>query len=122
MIRNERLKLSCGTLVAMTSMVLFLFGCDAEEPVDTAPCTDLGWADYGDPFFRDWCRSCHGVASPNRYGAPEGMDFDTLEDIHAWESAIYSSTVVNQTMPRGGGMREEDRVELAAWLDCGAPP
>lgn len=102
-------------------MIWLLYGCAGGSAETDTACEVRGWADFGDTFLRDWCRSCHSADSPNRYGAPEGMDFDTLEDVHTWEGPIRSSVIEDESMPLGGGISDAERAEFGAWLDCGAP-
>jgi uncharacterized membrane protein len=100
------------------SLALFL-ACTGSA--DSGACTELGWAGYGDVFLRDWCRSCHSAAAPNRFGAPEGMDFDTLDDVHTWIGPIEDTVIGDESMPLGGGIDDASRAEFGEWIGCGAP-
>lgn len=103
-------------------MSLVLFIACAAGAGDSDPCADAhGWAGYGDVFLRDWCRSCHSAAAPNRFGAPEGIDFDTLEDLHRWLGPVEDTVIGDESMPVGGGVDPAVRAEFGAWIACGAP-
>ena len=92
-----------------------------EERVDdTSACADPAptWDTWGDAFFAQWCDSCHASTSPNRYGAPEGVAFDSQEEALAWADRIEARVLVEATMPPGGGLTDEELDLLAAWLQC----
>lgn len=105
-------------------LLLFLLaGCAGGEDtddtdVDCSLSPDLTWANWGDPFFRTWCQSCHSADTPNRFGAPEGIDFDTLEDVRLYEGAIHQTVLVDETMPVGGGIEDTQLDNLAWYLSC----
>ena len=95
---------------------------DSAAPVLCAVDTGAGmlpaptWAEFGVPFFSTWCQSCHAADAPQRYGAPEGMDFDTRADVVAWKSTIADSVLTRGVMPPGGGLSPRERAELEALL------
>ncbi len=106
-------------------MVGLLVACSerVEEAPPEPPC-DATWASFGDPWFRSWCTACHSSTLPaeDRYGAPLGVDFDTLEAVRAFAPAIRAAATGGApTMPPGGGPTAEERAALEAWLDCGLP-
>lgn len=109
----------------MSPLLLALLAC-GEEPqtVDSSadPCDSalpVTWNNWADGFFASYCRACHSVNTQDRYGAPEGVDFDTLEDVQQWEERIRVRTLEEQDMPVGGGVYEEDLALLETWLECG---
>ena len=77
------------------------------------------WTNFAGAFFVTRCGACHAANAPDRFGAPEAMVFDTLEQVRALESAVRASTLEARTMPLGGGVPEEDLARLEAWLDGG---
>lgn len=82
--------------------------CEVEVPV-----TWNGWAGG---FFATYCRSCHSVSTPNRQGAPEGVDFDTQADVDRQIDAIWRTVLDQQRMPVGGGVYPDDLVLLEQYL------
>ncbi len=76
------------------------------------------WANFGDPFFLTYCDSCHAETSPNRFGAPDGLYFDTEAEVLTDAAAIRSAVIDNQTMPLGGGLPPEDLATLDNYLSC----
>ncbi len=88
--------------------------CDSGEPV--------GWVSFADGFFATYCRSCHAVGLRERYGAPEGVDFDTEAEVRAQEARIRARALTAGDMPPGGGVVEEDLALLTRYLDCGTGP
>ena len=59
------------------------------------------------------------MTSSDRLGAPEGIDFDTEEDLITWRDSVERVVLENQTMPVGGGVYEEDLLLLEMLLSCG---
>ena len=94
----------------------------AGPPLDTGtdPACDEPdlptWENWGEGFFVTWCQSCHAADAPQRYGAPEGMDFDTRADVVARKSTIADSVLARGVMPPGGGLSPRERAELEALL------
>ena len=106
---------------------MFLLACsDAAEIGDTGSwgaCADtppVNYTNFGEGFLTENCQGCHASTSPNRYGAPEGIVFDTVEQAWAWrESILY--LVVDEgepAMPPAGGISEDDRQRLSWWFAC----
>jgi uncharacterized membrane protein len=82
----------------------------------------LTYDNFGGPFFSNWCTGCHGSAVAKRQGAPDGIDFDTLEGIRASAARIWARAAdANATMPPAGGPEAEERELLGEWLACGMP-
>ncbi len=97
----------------------------AATPTDTGePCGDhLTWNGAGQAFLLTYCTACHASTATGeaRKGAPEGVDFDTLEGTRTWAERIRVRTLETFDMPPAGGPRAEERDLLSAWLDCGLP-
>lgn len=112
------LLLGCGTEPAPGGPAVVDSGAPAGCHVDTgggalpAPT----WADYGAPFFATWCQSCHATGAPQRYGAPEGIAFDTRADVAAQKALIADSVLTRASMPPGGGLSPREKAELEALL------
>jgi hypothetical protein len=85
------------------------------------------WETLGEGYVRTWCSPCHAasLSGDARGGAPEGVDFDSLENVRRWAEAIAASAVgvdgAAPRMPPGGGPSSEDVAAFAAWLACEAP-
>lgn len=110
----------------MTLLLALLLACEGPktETAETADACDsldydVTWANFGDGFFSNYCRGCHSADTPDRYDAPEGIDFDTIEDVRQWESLIRYTVIDQQTMPLGGGVYDQDLEFLGYFLDCG---
>ena len=127
----------------MTTLFALLFAAcpanDAEsgEPIDTAAvdtsepdsgldeCADapvVDWDNFGQGFLLMACQGCHASTTPDRYGAPEDVTFDTVEQ--AWAQAndiLRVATSETPTMPPRGGVEDDDRTRLRWWLECGEP-
>jgi uncharacterized membrane protein len=70
------------------------------------------------------CQPCHS-AQPTQPGfaqAPNGVMFDTSEQIVSRAQQIYQQVVVSKTMPLGNltNMTQDERDLLAAWVQQGA--
>jgi len=88
------------------------------DPVCAQP--DLPtWESWGEGFFVTWCQSCHSRTSPQRAGAPEGVDFDSEADVRASAADIRRTVLDFGTMPVGGGLDATDRDALDLLLRCG---
>lgn len=100
-------------------MMLFLLACAP----GTAPACDTGyevtWEGWAEGFFLSYCTSCHSEAAVDRHGATPGVDFDTEAQARALADRVRETVLVEETMPWGGGMREDDKVLIERWLDCG---
>ena len=95
------------------------------EVVDTgSPELDcsVNWDGWTDGFFATYCRSCHSVTTAARYGAPEGVDFDTRDDVIRWAERIRIRVLEQETMPLGGGVIPSDLEPLDRWLHCKEQP
>lgn len=94
-------------------------GAAAEElDCDEAPV--VTWASWGAGFFVTWCQSCHSAETPQRSGAPETINFDLPEEVADQSAAIRRSVLEDETMPKGGGLGETERVLLDVFLRCGS--
>lgn len=77
------------------------------------------WENWGEGFFVTWCQSCHSRTTPQRAGAPEGVDFDSASDVQQAEAAIRRTVLESRSMPVGGGLPEADLHDLDRLLRCG---
>jgi hypothetical protein len=93
---------------------------------DARPCPNdsvLTWENFGQPFMRNWCTSCHAdaVAEEGRAGAPLSINFDDLDGVRDHAARIWArGGDQNNTMPPAGVPPELERAQLGEWLACGA--
>ena len=106
----------------MNPGLLFLALACTPDPHDSgADCTDataLTWANWADGFFANYCRACHSLGTPDRYDAPEGVDFDSEAEVRNWAERIRVRVLDEGTMPVGGGVYESDLQRLQEYLSC----
>lgn len=102
------------------------------DPIDTDPpdtaaafcdgAPTLAYTNFGEGFLRENCQGCHASTTPERYGAPDHVTFDTVEEAWTWSARILvRSTGESPTMPPQGGVSADDRTRLLWWLRCGTP-
>lgn len=91
------------------------------DPADCVGVERVTWDDFGHGFLLTQCQGCHATAAPERYGAPEGVAFDTVEDACLQADRIRARVLDDETMPPAGGLTETERVLLTTWLDCWLP-
>ena len=75
-------------------------------------------------IIEERCVICHS-ATPNHPTAPvapNGVMFDTAEQIAQWADRIYERTVVTRTMPLANltTISDEEREKIAGWYETGA--
>ncbi len=108
-------------------MLLLALAC--ASPGDSAPtaaaatvdtCVGLDAATVGIPFATTWCASCHSSALPSRFGAPEGLDLESLAGLRA-QLSVLPGAVGEGRMPPGGGPSDAEITRFLAWVACGAP-
>ena len=119
-------------------LALCLTGCSGDEPkTDAPPTTDTAtavdecptdsiatWDAFVRPWLTTWCTPCHSAAIQEewRLGAPVGVDFDTWEDVLAWQEVIVAVAGDDESsMPPAGGVTPEERALLREWVSCGSP-
>jgi len=91
---------------------------------DTA-CADAAtvtWNSWGQGFLIEACQGCHASAAEERFGAPEDVSFDTVDQ--AWDQAeriLARAGTDPPTMPPQGGVEPDDRQRLVWWLTCAEP-
>ena len=97
-------------------------GADGDGGPDTGPCADVplvNWDTFGAGFLLHHCQGCHASTTPDRYGAPADITFDTKAEAWAWRDRILARSATEPpTMPPAGGTSVDDRVRLRWWLEC----
>ena len=92
------------------------------EDITDPFCVDapaVRWTNFGEGFILHNCQGCHASSTPDRHGAPEEVDFDTLERV--WEQrwlVLGTAAGESPTMPPEGGVSDDDRTRLEWWLRC----
>lgn len=107
-------------------LLLALIGCGRDPyypPEDTGSACDdtlphATWDSFGEGFLLTHCQGCHASTATERYGAPEGVSFDTEAEARAWRERLIVVILDEETMPPAGGLTDDDRLLVAAWLYC----
>jgi cbb3-type cytochrome c oxidase subunit III len=91
------------------------------------PCpggSTLSYENFGRGFFEQYCLHCHSLmrTGTDRGGAPQGVNFDTLDAIAARKDDIWHMAAdTNMEMPASGpAPSAAERHKLGDWLACGA--
>lgn len=103
------------------------WGCSDRQPLatidtgQTESCTEDWWS-TGQPLMLDFCAGCHSsqLSGSLRFGAPDGVDLETLEGALQHTARIRARVLEDGDMPPGGGMNTEQLERLSAWLACSA--
>ncbi len=77
---------------------------------------DNRWLSYNfvrGAVFAPKCIACHGSQG--------GVNLESYASLKSLLPAIQQATLVNQNMPRGGSLTENERKILSAWFEQGAP-
>ncbi|MDP2317622.1 MAG: hypothetical protein Q8P41_32350 [Pseudomonadota bacterium] len=111
-------------------LLLLAAACDADpvppvatDPVDEVPAACVGapavtWESWGEGFFRTYCNACHAADTPDRRGAPAGVDFDTWAGVTASSARVRARVLEEGTMPVGGGLDPDELALLEVLLTC----
>ena len=102
-----------------------LMGC-ASSFLDTSGdgiCQDIppvNYTNFGSGFLTENCQGCHASTASYRYGAPDSVTFDSVEQAWAWRERILDLVVDGEepAMPPAGGVDEDDLLRLQWWFDC----
>ena len=97
-------------------MIFFLLAAGAN---DSAMCHEAPTYDaWTKGFLKSKCQGCHAETAPDRFGAPEGIHFDTYDATVERIELIRSSILERETMPPAGGVTDDEKLLLQWWLDC----
>jgi len=80
------------------------------------PAYEVTWDNWGDSFFQTWCRACHSETTPERFGAPKDLDFDTLAQVRENAELLRWSVLDEARMPLGGGLFDDQAYLLDLFL------
>jgi hypothetical protein len=112
---------NAGTFAMHDAGILYATLADRPCPADDA----LSYESFGATFFATYCEPCHSSRNTGdaRHGAPPGVTFDDLTSIRAGRTAIWNMAGdQNARMPPVGLKPSMSaRMQLGAWLACGAP-
>ena len=113
------LLVACGELESIppADSAAPLTGALAE--VDCAASPDVTWDNWAGGKLETHCQGCHASQTPDRYGAPDAVAFDTEADARRWRDRIYQRTLVSEEMPPAGGLTDDDKYLLTVFLACG---
>ena len=120
------------------TLLLLLLACDGGGGGDSTAADDTSgdtaadglcdqglivtYETFGKAFLLENCNSCHASTSTARYGAPEEVHFDTIDE--AWQFAgriLARAGAEPPDMPPMGGTTDDDRALLRTWLTCAEP-
>jgi hypothetical protein len=91
------------------------------EP-DPAICTDapvVTYGNFGQGFLLQRCDGCHAAGTPDRFGAPAEVTFDSVDEVWALRGEILTaSTADDAPMPPASPAPAEEREKLTIWLTC----
>jgi uncharacterized membrane protein len=77
------------------------------------------------PMIAQRCQPCHSATptQPGFVAAPQGITFDTPDQIVSRAQQIYQQAVVTKNMPFGNltNITQAERDTLGAWVQSGAP-
>lgn len=79
---------------------------------------NVTWDTFADGFFTSRCQACHAKETLNRRGAPDDVSFNEESDALALADRVRARVIEEPSMPPGGGISDDERALLAAWLDC----
>ncbi len=96
-----------------------------ESAVTDTACAEAAvvtWNSWGQGFLIEACQGCHASEALDRFGAPEDVSFDTVDDAWHWAERILDRAASDPaTMPPQGGVVDDDRQRLVWWLTCAEP-
>ena len=109
---------NCTVLCVLCT--LNLVACSDPNSVDCAEAPEITYDNFGQAFLVHNCQGCHASTAHNRYGAPDSMYFDSVDDAWQRKDAILSACIgASATMPPAGSISEDDALMLQWWLECG---
>jgi hypothetical protein len=92
-------------------------GGGGPAPDDTGSLPLVTWESFGEALMVEHCQPCHASTTPDRYGAPEDVIFDTEAAVLARRDAVLAAaTGAAPSMPPALPLDETDQARLRAWL------
>jgi len=115
-------RINLWALPVATALFIALVMLSAPQPRDAAP-GPATWEQVA-PIIQTHCVGCHSAnpTDPIFTIAPNGVVYDTPEQVSSKASAIQQRAVDTPTMPLGNrtGMTDAERATLGAWIAGGA--
>ena len=112
-----------GPLALLSLLAVAALGCGGDGP---GPC--VGAPTYTNdvrPIVEARCLACHaaGLAGDARHGAPEGLDFDSLESTEPHLEAFADALTSGRMPPTNGPAltTAEERQLVSRWRACDFP-
>ena len=97
-------------------------GVDPNAPINCDEEPTVNWINFGKGFFVQSCQGCHYSEAPYRYGAPEDIIFDDVDDVWDQKGIVLAvSAGPMPSMPPNGGTTDMERRMLEIWLTCASP-
>jgi uncharacterized membrane protein len=114
-----------GVVIYVAVMLAaFVMQPGPKMPLSSTEVTDVSDAEVF-RIVRSHCSSCHSSAPTNEGfpAAPQGVMFDSMDQIRTQAARIRAQAVDSETMPLGNatGMTEEERQTLGAWISAQLP-
>jgi uncharacterized membrane protein len=100
-------------------VLLLLLACATAEDPECEGAPVVTYANFGQGFLKERCAGCHAATAPDRYGAPEELTFDTVDEAWAHAPDILDAAAPDDArMPLGAPAPADDRTMLRWWLAC----
>jgi len=120
---REQGKLSVWIMPASVILLLAVAYVTAPQP-STTPCKEVSFASVN-TIIQQRCVQCHSsMPTDDVYKAPpNGVKYDTPQEIVAKKDLILQRVVITKTMPQNNktNMTPEEREILRCWIEQGAP-
>lgn len=120
---REQGKLSVWIMPASVILLLAVAYVTAPQPVNTK-CNETSFAAVNQ-IIQQRCVSCHSSRPTDDVytAAPNGVVYDTPEDMQKKKDMIMQRVVLTKTMPLNNktNMSPEEREAIRCWIEQGAP-
>ena len=113
-------------ILPVSVLALIALAVVTAPPSNRADCSKLGEVSYIEVYnvIKDRCVSCHSASPTDEINtaAPNGIMFDTPDQIVKYADRIMNRAVITKTMPQANrtGMSQEERDLLQCWIEQGA--
>lgn len=89
-------------------------------PTQECTATDASYDAFVAPLMQSQCTTCHSInlTGSSRNNATVGVNFDTEDDVLAWEARIVARAITAKTMPVSAPLSKCDRERLAAYFEA----
>ena len=77
----------------------------------------ITWSTLEQDFVTNYCQSCYGSKTLNRFGALTVITFDTLDQVKPYQDRLLDLVVGSEaTMSPVGGINQLDLKRLIVWV------